>query len=231
MPYLGHAVRVLTLVWLVVHFTLTALYVMPLNPVKMAIQPLLNATIGTYFAQDWSLFAPDPLSSTFTLLARPLTRAEAAASPATGLPTAGWQDLTMPCWDRFQQNRFSAYDRLTRPQINEILNLLNGNKAYRSWYDACRKGDKEACKVVDKASEPVRAQAQRRLGKIGSAYCNDIASPPEVTYVALRARERETVPWSKRHSAKVTYKDIDLGIYPIDRKVASPGMYRAGGHK
>src|SRR5699024_6174422 len=69
-------VRGAALGWLVVHFALTVAYVMPLNPVTAAVQPLLRATIGTYFPQGWAFFAPDPGWSVPVLLARPLSPAE-----------------------------------------------------------------------------------------------------------------------------------------------------------
>jgi hypothetical protein len=70
--WLSNVVRVAALIWLVTHFALTVTYVMPVNPIKLGLQPFLNATIGTYFPQNWSLFAPDPLTSDYAFLALPL---------------------------------------------------------------------------------------------------------------------------------------------------------------
>src|SRR5207302_9022584 len=56
-------IRLAALLWLVVHFGLTVAYVTPLNPLTVLLQPLLNATIGTYFSQGWGFFAPNPGAS------------------------------------------------------------------------------------------------------------------------------------------------------------------------
>ena len=110
--HLGLVVRVGVLVWLVGHFSLTVLYVMPDNPLSESLQPLLRATIGRYFEQNWALFA------------RPLTPAEVAALPETGWPGEGWYDLSTPMWERFQYNRFTPDERLTRPQAEAFVVYL-----------------------------------------------------------------------------------------------------------
>lgn len=58
------ASRALPVLVLMVHFAFTLAYAMPVNPVKLEYQKVLNRTIGTYFQQNWRLFAPDPLTET-----------------------------------------------------------------------------------------------------------------------------------------------------------------------
>src|SRR5436189_132749 len=105
-----HLGRASAALGLVVHFSLTVGYLMPANPMTSAWQPFLDATVGVFFEQDWGMFAPNPASSDFALLAHPLTAVEVVALPATGLPPGGWYDLSTPLWAGFQQNRFSAYE-------------------------------------------------------------------------------------------------------------------------
>ena len=77
--HLGLVVRVGVLVWLVGHFShLTALYVMPDNPLSESLQPLLRATIGRYFEQNWRCSRqPPPVQPG-------ATRAPAHAGPGGG---------------------------------------------------------------------------------------------------------------------------------------------------
>ena len=89
--YVGIFVRCATLLCLLLHFTLTTLYVGPLNPIKMKMQPILNATIGTYFPQDWTFFAPDPVDVNFYVLVQPLTQKNAMAK--NGIRQDGWCNL------------------------------------------------------------------------------------------------------------------------------------------
>lgn len=221
---LANVVRVGTLFWLTAHILLTLAYVMPMNPVKTPLKPLLDRTINTYFQQNWSLFAPNPVSSDTTLLARPLSRAEVAALRKQGLPKDGWYDLSMPLWTRFQQNRFSAYDRLVRPATNSIRS--HGGSDLGPWWDACRKGDKTACKYYEARLRDAREKSGRVLAKIGSAFCKDVARPgQEISHVALRVRETKSVPWSKRYTGKPVTEDRNLGVYPFDPNAVTTGMY------
>src|SRR4051794_40035543 len=53
---------------LVLHFSLTCLYLTPLNPVKVALLPYIATYIEPFFQQRWELFAPNPLVDTRMLL-------------------------------------------------------------------------------------------------------------------------------------------------------------------
>jgi hypothetical protein len=222
-------VRLLTLLWLVVHFALTVVYVMPLNPMNAAVQPLLDATVGTYFSQNWKLFSPEPLAQNYALLIRPLSDEQAAASK-NGLPSDGWFDVTTPFWVRFQHNRFSAYDRLTRPQVNALLNWLSGGSSLEPWQQSCQMGDTKACAYFEEQLRLVRAQEAEVLAKAASAFCKDVSEPCRgATHVALRAHEELGVAWSLRYNAaQSAAHDMELGVYPIDMNVASAGIYLTG---
>src|SRR5258705_9799393 len=94
--WIMNILRVMTVLWLVTHFTLVMLYVFPTNPVKDRLEPLLDATIGTYFWQNWDLFAPEPDNTDVVLLVRPLSSNEYRIAQANGLPSNGWYDLSSP---------------------------------------------------------------------------------------------------------------------------------------
>ncbi len=221
--------RLLTLSWLVLHFALTVIYVMPLNPINAAMQPLLDATIGTYYSQNWRLFSPEPLARNYALLIRPLSDEQAAAA-SRNLPSDGWFDVTTPFWVRFQHNRFSAYDRLTRPQVNALLNWLTGGSSLEPWQQSCQMGDTQACAFFEEQLRLVRMQEAGVLARAASVFCKDVAEPCRgATHVALRAHEELGVVWSQRYNAaKPAAHDMDLGIYPIDANVAGAGIYLAG---
>jgi hypothetical protein len=226
---LGILLRGALLVWLVGHFALTAAYVAPLNPVTLALQPLLQATIGTYFEQNWGMFAPNPRSGEAVLLARPLRQDEVAALLERGLPSDGWYDLSTPLWDAFHQNPFTAYDRLTRPQSRAMLAYLNGGPELALWREACQRGDTAACGYYEQRLAQARGQAATLLEKVGAAFLRDIGPVgPAVTHIALRARELRAVPWSERYSAARETQDIELGVYPVDPHVATARTFQRG---
>lgn len=224
---LSVVVKVGTLVWLAVHFTLTLAYVLPINPIKVKHVGLLDRTIGTYFQQNWSLFAPNPLSNDQALIARCLSADEAAVAERGQLPTDGWRDLSTPFWTHFQQNRFSAYDRLVRPQSNAIREYMAGSHGLQEWYEACQKGQQEACKKMEEGRKLSRKLAGGILKKIGSSYCLEVN--PSATHVALGLRETPATPWSQRYSNEAPpSKNYNLDFYPIDTAVATTGLHRGG---
>lgn len=226
---LGRATRVITLVGLVLHFALTLLYVFPLNPVKMELGFLANLTIGTYFPQNWSLFAPTPVQSTQVLLVRCLSAEEVPADSTHPLPTEGWEDVSSAHFKQAQRHRLSSYERLVRPLQNSLRTYLNGGPDLYSFHEACEKGDTEACKARDIAIKPRRELAARMFRRVGSVFCREAFPLRRLSAVALRFRERGAVPWSARAEGKPKEQDFELGLFKLDETVSLPGIYEAQG--
>lgn len=220
---LSNIFKVFTILFFVVHFLLTIIYVLPLNPIKVRIRPLLDQTIGTLFAQNWSLFAPNPVANDFILLLEPLK-----TNNPKEIKKHGWYDLSSPFWHRFQEHRFSAYDRLARSQSNAVRTALSGDPRLIPYLKACEKGDTAACSIYSKSLAYIRQTQVDKLTKIGSAFCNDlIESNNHYRHFALRIRIVSFPPWSKRYTGKKSIRDLDLGIHPIDRKIAPFGIFKS----
>ncbi len=221
--------KVASVMWLVAHMTLTVLFVMPLNPLKNELRPILKATIGTYFYQNWSLFAPNPVSNNHALLIRPMTAEEADIAEVKGLPETGWYDVSSPLWKRFQHNRLSAYDRLSRTHSNAVRRYLNGGVELSPLRQACFKGNTEACQVFEEQVKAARGRAKTLLVRVASALSNDLCAGQSspCTYVALRIRETASVPWSERYTADPVTRDLEVGIFPIDKTVTPLNLFAA----
>ena len=217
----------MTLGYLALHFALTFLYVMPVNPVSLELQGLVQGTIGRFFAQNWRLFAPNPLSSDQIVLANCLDDAEAKAGLDGTLPSDGWFDLSTPVWNRYHEDRFSAYDRLSRPATNAARAFLSGGTYVAPWYESCQRGNQEACKVFEEQVTQTREAASLVLQRVGSSFCLEAEPDKPSTHVALRLRQESAVPWSKRDDASFepTSTDAELGIYPIVDWVVPSGLY------
>lgn len=224
-------VKGLALVLLLVHFALTLVYVLPDNPVKAELLPLLNITIDVYAQQNWNLFAPNPISSDFVMLARCLDDAPPAAQMKESLADGKeWTDLSLPIWRAFQADRFSAYDRLIRPLTGTMRTYLNGGATLNRWRSACAdKNDEDACKVYETGLQEAREAGGATLRRLGSGFCGAVS--PASTAVALRARVQQAVPWSRRLEPGVTGKseDVPLGVFAIERGVAGSGIYDVHG--
>jgi hypothetical protein len=226
--FIANGLRLATLAGLVIHFLLTVLYVLPINPVRLLIEPILQATIGTWFTQNWCLFAPNPLSSTQTLMVRCLTEAETPGGGGS-LPAAGWADLSSPLFERAQHNRLSAYERLVRPQENAVRGYLGSAVEFQPLIDRCAKGEKPACESLDQILKARRAGAAVLLRQLGSVYCREARPAAPTHSVALRYRERSAVPWSERFHGTPKTADFELGVYPVDDAVTLPRLFLAEG--
>lgn len=191
--------RVLTVLWLVVHFTLTLIYVLPTTPIQRILEPFLDATIGRYFDQGWNLFGPDPIDTDYTLLVRPLTNQEVKiALQKKGLPNDGWYDLSSPVWKKLQSNRFAAYVRFSD-------GITNATSSY------------------DENSDN---ESRTLLIKFASAFCKDIGKS-NASYVALVIRERHSVPWPDGKAPKPpVIKTKLVGTYRIDKSVENIHLYQ-----
>ena len=88
------AVTVVVSAFLVFHFSLTGLYLLPLNPVKLAFGRYLSAYVDPLFTQNWHLFAPDPVNSSFSVIGK----------CRTGDAESAWLDVTHGTVERLKSN-------------------------------------------------------------------------------------------------------------------------------
>ena len=194
-----NVIRVITALWLVAHFALTTLYVFPTNPVKVTLEPLLDAAIGTYFSQSWRLFAPKPISSDYILLVRPLSDNEFSVAQTKGLPSDGWYDLSSPLLAKHQSNRFSTYGRFARVALDAVQDYLDN---------------------------PDDDQLVQPMVELASSFCKDIGQC-NTNYVALQIDKVRSKPWSERGTSKPRAVESTLvGIFLIDPSVENAHLYQ-----
>ena len=216
------AIKVLSAVWFVFHFGLTLLYLMPVNPMTLPIRPQVSAMMGAMFYQNWGLFAPNPINTNDVVLVKPL-RGVADAARSAG---DGWYDLSTPLWRGFQQNRFGAYERLSRPIANAVRTLSASEGVDLASARACSKGDSLSCKGLTESAKTDQTRGKMLLGRIGSSFVNGMPDGEAYSHVAVRVRFQKVPAWSQRF-AKVAPAavDIDVGVFPVDRKIVPSGLY------
>ncbi len=212
---------------LCVHFAGVLIYVLPVNPLLLKSQVVIERVTSRYFGQVWTLFGPEPLTSNDVLLVRPLTDDEVRAIPGRGLPTTGWQDLSTSLWLEFQANRLSMYDRAYRPQMNGMLSYLSGDSDLAAWQMAAwQKNDTEAVQTYQKLLGQERADATTLLVRIASSFLNQTCPRPDIRQMALQIRVEKPLPWSKRDETDRPVRYIQVGVFPIDRTVYPATFYR-----
>jgi len=92
----------------------TLLYLTPPNPVKARLFRTIVRLAHPLFAQNWHLFAPDPVRVNHVLTVRCRTEEGVTA----------WRDVTQPMLERHHRNRTSPMSRLLRVHQNAIRYYL-----------------------------------------------------------------------------------------------------------
>ncbi len=215
--------KTLLLAAFAVHFFFTALYVAPANPLHAELWYVLNKVYVRFFPQNWNLFAPVPIMSDYSLLAR-------CESDETGEHSAKpteWTDLTGPLTAHHQVHRLSAYDRLARIQMTTMRRFIAGGGPELEYMNAaCTSKEGASCQQLLRHRELVRAEASKKLARIASAVCLANPATAGASNVRLRVRARAAVPWIDRETALPASIDVDVGHLPVQRDVA-PATFMA----
>ena len=113
---LKYGIMVLAAFLFVAHFTVTALYLTPLNPVKLRLYPYMQAWMSPLFTQNWHLFAPNPVASNYSLVTK----------CRSGAVESDWINVSHAVLDSYYHNRLSTAKAIGGIQINAILSIVYG---------------------------------------------------------------------------------------------------------
>lgn len=196
-------------VTLLFHFVLTVLYVTPLNPIKLRVQDPLMDYMLPFFDQNWSFFAPAPLTDERGLLVRARVQRADGSSYATD-----FYDITNPAINRVHNNRLfpprharlvsSALQlALWKPPLVDIDPRVRGRKLLAPKKAPLEKWTPEELSY--------RRRARRFLQALASAEAIKKWGP-EVVAVQARLVIHVFPRFSQRssdHVGEVTYHDFD----------------------
>jgi hypothetical protein len=164
------ALRGLLALVLSLHFGLTLIYLLPLNPITLRLAPLLDGYMTPLFTQDWRLFAPNPIDETRVLLLACRLR----AAQGTTVETA-WVDISTPLWAAQARQRFSPAAWLSRPQTLAIERYFNESEPMTLIQRQQQTPDPPMPHVADAlqtAQQARRVLATHVLARLGAAYCD-----------------------------------------------------------
>lgn len=153
-----------------IHFGMTLVYLMPLNPIKVRLAPAVERYMTPWFAQDWHLFAPDPIDETRMLLVSCRIR------PGNGLTReTAWADVSTPLWSTQADQRFSAAAWLVRPQAHAVQLYFDQNEilaAIERHRTVERSSVNDLADAIRAAHDARRTLATHVLARLGAAYCD-----------------------------------------------------------
>ena len=197
---------------LLFHFSATLVHIMPLNPVKMRLTPIVDRYMNPAFSQRWELFAPDPIIDTRELLVSCRVQ-----SPSGAVEETAWSNMTAPLRRLKSRYRLTPADRLERVQTS-ALHLafapddptLVKMKKQRDPGDAYRK----IIATFDNAKKKQYELANRLLARIASAECDRLYGDRGATLaVRVRMLVIEPPPFSQRtlpdDAGKASYFDFE----------------------
>ena len=193
-----------------VHFTITALYLTPLNPIKLRLYPLIQTWMNPLFQQNWHLFAPNPLSSNQSLLAR----------CRSGAITSDWIDITSAILDKYYENRLSSAKAIGGIQVNALISAVRGGLPIEEplYVSYCHNKDMEtgACAQLKEHSTIEFQRSQSILGSMAVEGCQQFMPGMKINGVFVRIAQLDYPRFSERHKPDSEGKAviIDLGWHP-----------------
>jgi len=201
------AVVLLACLMFLCHFAATAVYVMPLNPLKLSLSGLLAPYMNPYFVQGWELFAPDPLIKSNYL--------HVSCRLADG-SEHGPYDATQPLYDARNRSRISGATWLFRAQ-HAALSRTNPRKT--EFDDAVASFEDNPDPRLRKAAQDILALRQRNserdihiVTRLASVECDRIFLPRRTTHVRADVVMIEAPPFSTRNEPGVKGKSYSVDM-------------------
>lgn len=151
------AVALVVLAALVVHYAIIWLYLTPDNPVKLATWKHVNGYVHPMFAQNWQLFAPNPISQDELVHVKVRWREDGKQK----VWETDWIDLTTPIFEGIHRTRIGPYSKLARPHTGVKESLSFTDDVAQAMRDRARESARERWGERIQ-SVPARDTARRR---------------------------------------------------------------------
>lgn len=166
----------------------TFLYLSPPNPLTLQLRPVILRIENPFFAQNWHLFAPNPIRMNLVLAVR--CRVGDRAGP--------WRDPFAPSLARHQMTRITPMGKAIRiPGAAVRLVLGWSSDEWRPLL--CRRDRRSpACRSQDPMSRRQRELGQFLVQRIASLACDNTVGLDQASHVQARILIHEPPPWSRR---------------------------------
>lgn len=178
-------------IFFVSHFSITAIYVLPFNPIKNKINNPIISYMHPFFAQNWQLFAPNPLSRDTYIYVQVRDK---------GGKETNWIDISTPLYDANHKNRLSPINTLVRlgtgaymqtVNENELMNKIELKKSMEN-PSSENKNNKE---LTDHQKDGIQM-----LYNLGQYYADSYFQNIDIKELRVRVLRTEPIPFSKRNN-------------------------------
>ncbi len=203
------------------HFTATAIFLQPANPLRDRLYPLTSAYLGEYFMQNWRLFAPEPMepSKRFWVSCRIEDRSGKVIATEP-------QDISAPHYAALHATRLSPSQRLLRAQLYPLTfvhpptdEFVDALIDFRDESDPKLRAIGEA---VAKAQQTAREDGLDTLARVASVECARRYPAARTTSVGILYSHEKAPPFSKRNEPRTVGKveRLDYGWHDFQRVAA-----------
>lgn len=170
----------------------TFLYLTPPNPVKLHLLPVIYRLQHPFFAQNWHLFAPNPVRSDHVLAVRCRT--------VQGVTT--WYEPFTPLLYRHHRNRLTPVAKILRVPYNAMF-LVLGRTTDEWVLLLCRRDQSlPSCRREDPTSLRQLELARSLLVRIASRACDELGFAGRTIQVQVRILIYDPPPWSRRLASR-----------------------------
>ena len=202
------AVSIVAPVAFVCHFLVIGVHLTPLNRVKLDVNPWMMGYVNPLFAQNWHLFAPDPVDSNLSLIGK--CRNNAGESE--------WFDITYGILEGLEKRRFgSSLSAMAFLQLNLSRAYLHGfSEPEELLRDLCtEQPDTAYCLERAKVVEATRREALRGIVRLVTDFCVRNFSP-DVQDVYARIADLRFPRFSSRSlpDSEGTVSYVNVGWHP-----------------
>lgn len=190
---------------LAIHFSVLAVYLSPLNPLKLALDDEVMQYVNPLFTQNWHLFAPTPVNTSLSLLGK--CREQDVESE--------WLDITHGTLKQLRAKPFlQSHAYLAALQQNIMRSYVYGlDEPDELLFNVClEEPEIEYCRTRARASDKAREFASAGLARLVTNACLDNGFP-NVDSVHIRIADLEFPRFSSRllpdAAGDARYADIE----------------------
>ncbi|WP_146009645.1 DUF5819 family protein [Deinococcus planocerae] len=192
LKYVGAAVVTLIFGF---HFFNTVLYNAPQNVIS-TVYSFDKVYISGLLAQEWAMFAPEPMDRDTNVLVKCLDTA--------GGRSTGFHDITSDFNRLRTRNIFVSADRVARVPGNWAYLYIAASRWEQKLHDECKANAKSASCENWKAMKDQREKTSKDgLTLVASYYCRDASRGTHYRYESaeITLKVIDVARWSQRHKA------------------------------
>ncbi|WP_232306338.1 DUF5819 family protein [Bacillus toyonensis] len=233
MKILKHKCMLLTIIsilslYFCFHYVMVIFAVGPTNPISTNLNPITSKYLDkTWFAQNWHLFAPDPLTKNNYIYMQIKFDNEAEEGKE-------WIDISSPLIENNHKNVITPYNRIVRIVDGfhtEVAGQISDDLIVKYEEAIVKKEDKDkdkntndGKKMIDEQSKRIKEKGEKTIYRYASSYAKALYPNKNIDSIKVRVTSYNVIPFSQRGvknpKPELMY-DNDLGWRKIDKDVIS----------